>query len=275
MTRGETPVAAGGAAGPHRVAVIVLLLAAAAAWGQHPDTSAASAPDAAGGTGMLVSSSVRFRSAPSTTASILTVGNAGTLVTILSRSERSEDLTGAGRFWWYNVQLADGRKAWVYGQFVWMLHDSPSSLSTPMPVTVGAEHYLVELFTPQGDSGREQAGEVTDAVVLAREGGGQAVPVVVDPGKAPHPNPDHLLVVVGTLDNGGEGVNSVETAGDGGIRIVVHSVNTHYSSDQGAEIIESFDTSYLCAYRSGSKGPVFEVTGVEEGKHTIEKGMGK
>jgi hypothetical protein len=212
--------------------------------------------DMAGSTlGLVASDKVRSRSKPSTSSSILTTLNAGTLVVVLSRSDSSENL-GDGRFWWYGVRLPDGTLGWIYGEFLYLYENSPDSSSKPMLVSAGSRHYALVAFDRIVDpSPRNQLGEVDSMPVFVEQGARRALPIRIDQAAAKIRNPDGWYMIRSTLDEGSDFIIDAGFFRDGRVHLTVET-----RSDT-----RRADLQLTCVLRDDGDRPYFEVSSLQEG----------
>jgi len=72
-------------------------------------------------TGVITGNKVRMRSAPALSGKILKELFIGEVVFILNQSEKTEKIDKNRQFsyYWYEVETVDGKKGWIFGQFVY------------------------------------------------------------------------------------------------------------------------------------------------------------
>jgi uncharacterized protein YgiM (DUF1202 family) len=120
---------------------------------------------------LVISDSVRIRSAPSLSGQILGKADHGTQVTVLARSKTATAVTRGGeRNWWYQIETGDHRKGWMYGAFVYLeaKAENQKGLSFKIGVDGKQTRFSTRIYT---SSVAARPGQTRSLICLADEAG--------------------------------------------------------------------------------------------------------
>ncbi|OHD11127.1 MAG: hypothetical protein A2Y41_01665 [Spirochaetes bacterium GWB1_36_13] len=101
-------------------------------------------------TGVIAGNKVRMRSEPSLSGKILKELFIGEVVFILNQSEKTERIDKNRQFsyYWYEVKTAEGKRGWIFGQFVYRYQDKKNAKMLIENSTYRIEIFKEEEFCP-------------------------------------------------------------------------------------------------------------------------------